>query len=816
VVDTVSASEDAIFTMRNRRLPAVAPPLAPSRFAVGDVRASPAQVTRQPAPYGDLSKASIEDIVTLATEHVGSQERNQVGRRRRGTRKLLSHLLALPGKTWQERWLESDFHRRDCSVEILTTQTSLLYELRAGAQALFCLRVVTPSLLSLQASKLGDYQDHFGQAQRDPLLHGYYRAVDESQGAEKYKRLAKRDVAAALTTQGIEFADLTPDALLFYALECRRLRLHSGRGDVARHAFTAVRAWDTLFNCGHFPPDTPPSLRSRLTVGQLTAEQLVDRYAINNEGVRQLLIDYLRRRQVDKYNTRTLLAGHLVGNFWSKIEELAPTQADLHLSNELYEQWKAAIRTTQHGKPRADIASVLLPVRAFYLDIQSWALDEPERWGPWAAPCPIPSGDLRGFSARRRRIKERMDDRTRVRQPLLPKLVMHVEQRLEGLSSLLAAARSVELGDEFAHDGRRFRRTRSNSDRWNHAGGNPTVRVEQIDSGEVVDVLVAEEAAFWEWAYVEVLRHTGIRVEELVELSHTSVRQYQRPNGEVVPLLIVAPSKSDRERVIPMSPELFHVVACIVRRQTSGGVIPPVARYDPNERKWTLPLPYLFQRTRAGIPRVVSPATVLNNLRACCERIAASDPQFVGVQVTPHDFRRLFATELVNNGLPIHIGAALLGHLNIETTRGYTAVFNEDVVRHYQQFLASRRSQRPQEEYRPTSPREWAEFEEHFDKRKVELGSCGRPYGSPCAHEHACIRCPMLHVDERMIRRLDDIESDLLSRRARAESEGWLGELEGLDLTLRYLADKRAESQRLSRVVSTVTLGMPTLRREAP
>jgi hypothetical protein len=30
-----------------------------------------------------------------------------------------------------------------------------------------------------------------------------------------------------------------------------------------------------------------------------------------------------------------------------------------------------------------------------------------------------------------------------------------------------------------------------------------------------------------------VLRHTGIRVEELVELTHPSVRQYQPANGEI-------------------------------------------------------------------------------------------------------------------------------------------------------------------------------------------------------------------------------------------------------------------------------------------
>jgi integrase len=33
---------------------------------------------------------------------------------------------------------------------------------------------------------------------------------------------------------------------------------------------------------------------------------------------------------------------------------------------------------------------------------------------------------------------------------------------------------------------------------------------------------------------------------------------------------------------------------------------------------------------------------------------------FAGTKFTPHDFRRLFATDIVNGGLPIHIGAALL------------------------------------------------------------------------------------------------------------------------------------------------------------
>jgi hypothetical protein len=66
---------------------------------------------------------------------------------------------------------------------------------------------------------------------------------------------------------------------------------------------------------------------------------------------------------------------------------------------------------------------------------------------------------------------------------------------------------------------------------------------------------------------------------------------------------------------------------------------------------------------------------------------------------------------------------------------------------------------RPPEEYQPVTDDEWEEFEAHFDKRKVELGTCGRPYATPCIHEHACVRCPLLNVDPRMLHRLDDIET---------------------------------------------------------
>ncbi|MFD5932291.1 recombinase [Streptomyces sp. NPDC060333] len=69
----------------------------------------------------------------------------------------------------------------------------------------------------------------------------------------------------------------------------------------------------------------------------------------------------------------------------------------------------------------------------------------------------------------------------------------------------------------------------------------------------------------------------------------------------------------------------------------------------------------------------------------------------------------------------------------------------------------------------------------------------------------------MLNINPKMLPRLDEIETDLLARRACAEQEGWLGEIEGIDLTLTFLRQKREESQRLARI-APVNLGMPGLQ----
>jgi hypothetical protein len=65
----------------------------------------------------------------------------------------------------------------------------------------------------------------------------------------------------------------------------------------------------------------------------------------------------------------------------------------------------------------------------------------------------------------------------------------------------------------------------------------------------------------------------------------------------------------------------------------------------------------------------------------------------------------------------------------------------------------------------------------------------------------------MININPKMPPRLDEMEADLLARRARAKAERWLGEIEGIDLTLTFLRQKRDETRRLAKV-APLNLGM--------
>ncbi len=99
--------------------------------------------------------------------------------------------------------------------------------------------------------------------------------------------------------------------------------------------------------------------------------------------------------------------------------------------------------------------------------------------------------------------------------------------------------------------------------------------------------------------------------------------------------------------------------------------------------------------------------------------------------------------------------------------------------------------------------------------RKVALGVCGRDYGTPCAHENACVRCPLLRVDPAQIPRLEEIHANLGDRLQEAKDQGWLGEVAAIETTLGAAGQKLAAMRDLTTRRTSIHLGMPDVRPSA-
>jgi hypothetical protein len=128
------------------------------------------------------------------------------------------------------------------------------------------------------------------------------------------------------------------------------------------------------------------------------------------------------------------------------------------------------------------------------------------------------------------------------------------------------------------------------------------------------------------------------------------------------------------------------------------------------------------------------------------------------------------------------------------------------VIDHHRALIARRRTLRPSEEYREPTDSEWDEFLGHFTRRKVELGTGGRAYGTGCQHEHACVRCPMLRPDPAQQPRLEQIITNLGDRVTEANERGWLGEVDGLQASLAAAQLKLTQMRR-----TATNLGLPTM-----
>ena len=744
--------------------------------------------------------------------------------RARGLGHILDWLEQQPGATWQDRWMASEAGEHGNSAwrhlpaawlaaagrgPSDPANTALM--LGRAMLVLVCGDVIRPSpgwlLTPITARNLVAELART----RDP---GGFAALEAACLAEPVNtlttQLACRRIAIIAAAKGGLISDIT----IGDCLELLQIAddLHHSAGATSPYFYQLLRSM------GVFAGDVP-AVRGLRTQGRLGCEQLIDRYEIACGPVRDLLVDYLRERQpaVD-YATLHKLSYTLGRLFWRDLELHEPGIGSLRLTAETAAAWKQRITTksirpgNSDGEtspvtaPRINAIEHMITVRSFYLDITQWAADDPARWGPWVAPCPIRDGDVAQLKKARSHRKSRMDQRTRERMPVLPVLLAAVDDGHAAASQRLQAARATAPGGQFTAAGQTLTRSKTT-----HASAGKTW-AEDPGTGKRRDLTLEEHQAFWTWAAVHILRDTGIRIEELTELSHHSLIQYRLPaSGELIPLLHIAPSKTDIERLLVIGPELADVLATIVRRiRGEHGAVPLAVAYDYHERIWNPPIPLLFQRRFGGETRPIGGPAIRELVNDALNGTGMTDASGRPLRFTPHDFRRIFITDAIMHGMPPHIAQLVAGHHDINTTMGYKAVYPQESIDGHRAFITRRRELRPSGEYRTPTDQEWQEFLGHFERRKVALGDCGRAYQTPCIHENACIRCSLLRPDPAQRPRLAGIRDNLHARIAEARQQGWLGEVEGLKVSLAAATTKLAQLDALAARRDTAThLGIP-------
>ena len=749
---------------------------------------------------------------------------NTQAQRRRGLRRTLDWLADQPGDSWQQRWDASGAEAapgttawRSVVMDWIRSNGIGLAEqsylnLGSALRILICADVIRPSLRWLTtpntvrflATDMARVRDPGGFAELSTLIErGTERSLVEAAPATRVEVLCR--VATIMAAKGGGIGDIVVGDCL------ELLDYVSEKGIGNRRNRNNLSFYQALHALGVFPDHAPRTVRVFRTRGQVPIEELVDRYQIACRPVRDLLVDYLRERQVGMdYASLRHLAYQLGRLFWKDLELHHNGIDDLRLAPAVAIAWKQRLQlvTTEHGtRPRASALNCLTVVRAFYLDIAHWATEDPARWGRWAVPCPIRLDEISHAKERRRR-KSRMDQRTRERMPILPVLIATVDQRRRETAERLAAAQRVAPGEEFTAAGQRLRRSSTSR----HAGAR--IWADDPQTGQRRDLTLEEHRGFWTWAAVEVLRATGLRIEELKELSHHSFVQYTLPStGELIPLLHIAPSKTDTERLLVISPELADVLTTIVARvRDTDRAVPLVVDYDRHERIWNPPAPLLFQRRLRVENRPITEAAIRDMLKDALGHTGITDASGQPLIFRPHDLRRLFITDAVMNGMPPHITQLVVGHKDINSTMHYKAIYPEEVINGHRAFIARRRTLRPAAEYRQPTEQEWEDFLGHFERRRVALGTCGRAYSTSCIHEHSCLRCSLLRVDPRQRDRIIGIRDNLLARIAEAEREGWHGEVDGLKVSLAGARAKLAQIDQITASSNTsVHLGIPNI-----
>jgi hypothetical protein len=168
------------------------------------------------------------------------------------------------------------------------------------------------------------------------------------------------------------------------------------------------------------------------------------------------------------------------------------------------------------------------------------------------------------------------------------------------------------------------------------------------------------------------------------------------------------------------------------------------------------------------------------------------------LRLHPHDCRRVFATEHLNNNTPVHVIQALLGHATIDTVMVYAKLYPQTLVEEYRKaarglYIAFH----GEESRRNPTTEEWKAFSASCSMRDMGTHICALPTGEHCPKGLVCLGCahaqPKKSAAPIFRRMLASHERELAAAKLRGEPLGQIAAREIEVARIRGALDRAEE-----------------------
>jgi hypothetical protein len=269
--------------------------------------------------------------------------------RRLGLVSVVSWLEAQPGGSWQDRWLASgaedaaDWRILAAARKTRRTGISLPGPARpaphagAGLLVLIGADVIRPGMGWLLSSPAAPRNLAAEMARiRDPAAFAELTALCQSGSVGAFTRLAALDkIAVIMAARGGTPSGITVGDCVELLDVAAAVRTGEDRHPHSPLFYQLLRSW------GAFGQDAPAAMRVLASRGKPTCEQLIDRYGIACQPVRDVLVDYLRERQASADFSSLQRLSYLLGKlFWADLEARHPGISSLKLPRDTAAAWK--------------------------------------------------------------------------------------------------------------------------------------------------------------------------------------------------------------------------------------------------------------------------------------------------------------------------------------------------------------------------------------------------------------------------------------------------------------------------------------------